>query len=141
MHTIKQLSTKNLSLGYNAAPIVDDLNVAIPVGKITVLVGPNGCGKSTLLRGLARLLKPRAGKVYLNNKSLFQLSAKEVAGELGILTQGPVAPFRFNSQRLGSFWSLSLSKLVAAVVKRRSADSRGGASNYRDEKAGRFGFR
>jgi iron complex transport system ATP-binding protein len=100
---MKQLSTKNLSLGYNSAPIIHDLNVAIPVGKITVLVGSNGCGKSTLLRGLARLLKPHTGKVYLNSKSLFQLSAKEVSQELSILTQGPVAPEGLTVRDLVSF--------------------------------------
>jgi iron complex transport system ATP-binding protein len=69
-----------------------NLDLAIPAGKITTLVGPNGCGKSTLLRGLARLLKPRAGTVYLDGADIFKLSTKAVAKRLGILPQGPVAP-------------------------------------------------
>jgi len=89
---MKGLSTKNLSLAYDGAPIIRDLNLAIPSGQITALVGANGCGKSTLLRGLARLLKPRGGAVYLNSTSILQLSTKEVAQQLGILPQGPVAP-------------------------------------------------
>lgn len=89
---MKGLSTKNLSLAYDGAPIVRDLNLAIPTGQITALVGANGCGKSTLLRGLARLLKPIGGAVYLNSTSILQLSTKEVAQQLGILPQGPVAP-------------------------------------------------
>jgi len=89
---MKGLSTKNLSLAYDGAPIIRDLNLAIPRGQITALVGANGCGKSTLLRGLARLLKPRGGAVYLNSTSILQLSTKEVAQQLGILPQGPVAP-------------------------------------------------
>jgi len=59
---------------------------------MTALVGPNGCGKSTLLRGLARLLKPRSGTVFLDGTSIFKLPTKEVAKQLGILPQGPVAP-------------------------------------------------
>ena len=89
---MKGLSAKNLSLAYDGMPIIRDLNLAIPRGQITVLVGANGCGKSTLLRGLARLLKPRGGGVYLNSTSILQLSTKEVAKQLGILPQGPVAP-------------------------------------------------
>jgi iron complex transport system ATP-binding protein len=90
--TMKGLSTKGLSLAYDGVPIIRDLNLAIPTGKISALVGGNGCGKSTLLRGLARLLKPHGGTVYLDGESIFQLSTKEVAQQLGILPQGPVAP-------------------------------------------------
>ncbi|PMB38791.1 cobalamin/Fe(3+)-siderophore ABC transporter ATP-binding protein [Fischerella thermalis CCMEE 5205] len=89
---MKGLSTKSLSLAYDGVPIIRDLNLAIPSGQISVLVGANGCGKSTLLRGLARLLKPRGGTVYLDGESIFKLSTKEVAQQLGILPQGPVAP-------------------------------------------------
>ncbi|PMB50538.1 cobalamin/Fe(3+)-siderophore ABC transporter ATP-binding protein [Fischerella thermalis CCMEE 5201] len=89
---MKGLSTKSLSLAYDGVPIIRDLNLAIPSGQITALVGANGCGKSTLLRGLARLLKPRGGTVYLDGESVFKLSTKEVAQQLGILPQGPVAP-------------------------------------------------
>ncbi|WP_250125261.1 ABC transporter ATP-binding protein [Chroococcidiopsis sp. CCMEE 29] len=89
---MKRLSTKSLSLAYDGAPIIRNLDLAIPSGQITTLVGPNGCGKSTLLKGLARLLKPRAGAVYLDGKTLLKLSTKAVAKQLGILPQGPVAP-------------------------------------------------
>jgi iron complex transport system ATP-binding protein len=90
--TMKGLSTKGLSLAYDGVSIIRDLNLAIPAGKISVLVGANGCGKSTLLRGLARLLKPYGGTVYLDGQSIFNLATKEVAKQLGILPQGPVAP-------------------------------------------------
>jgi iron complex transport system ATP-binding protein len=89
---MKGLSTKALSLAYDGVSIIRDLNLAIPGGKITALVGANGCGKSTLLRGLARLLKPNGGTVYLDGQSIFNLSTKEVAQQLGILPQSPVAP-------------------------------------------------
>jgi len=86
------LTTRKLTLTYDKTPIINHLDLAIPSGKITALVGANGCGKSTLLRALARLLKPESGVVYLDSSSIFQLSTKEVAKRLGILPQGPVAP-------------------------------------------------
>ncbi|MBD2342459.1 ABC transporter ATP-binding protein [Calothrix sp. FACHB-156] len=89
---MKGLSTKGLSLAYDGAPIIRDLNLTIPSGQISALVGANGCGKSTLLRGLSRLLKPYGGTVYLDGQSIFNLSTKEVAQQLGILPQSPVAP-------------------------------------------------
>ncbi|MBW4528902.1 MAG: ABC transporter ATP-binding protein [Phormidium tanganyikae FI6-MK23] len=86
------LTTQNLTLAYDKTTIVQDMTLAIPTGKVTALVGANGCGKSTLLRGLARLLKPMSGAVYLDSKSIFRRSTKEVAQQLGLLPQNPIAP-------------------------------------------------
>ncbi|MEO0869242.1 MAG: ABC transporter ATP-binding protein [Cyanobacteria bacterium J06642_11] len=86
------LTTRKLTLAYDSEAIIDTLDLAIPAGKITVLVGPNGCGKSTLLKGLGRLLKPKGGVVYLDSDSIFKLPTKVVAKQLGLLPQGPTAP-------------------------------------------------
>lgn len=87
-----RLETQQLTLAYEKTTIILDLNLSIPPGQITVLVGSNGCGKSTLLRGLARLLKPRAGMVYLDGKAISKLSTKTVAQQMGMLPQSPTAP-------------------------------------------------
>lgn len=86
------LEAKNLTLAYDGAAIIRNLNLAIPAGKTTVLVGANGCGKSTLLRGLTRLLKPKSGQVYLDGKAIAKLQAKTVAKKMGMLPQSPIAP-------------------------------------------------
>lgn len=86
------LTARKLTLAYDSKPIIEGLDLAIPAGKITVLVGPNGCGKSTLLKGLGRLLKPQQGFVYLDSTSIFKLPTKTVAKQLGLLPQGPTAP-------------------------------------------------
>ncbi|MBD2607337.1 ABC transporter ATP-binding protein [Scytonema hofmannii FACHB-248] len=87
-----QIETCGLTLGYNGTTIIKNLDLTIPKGQITALVGANGCGKSTLLRGLARLLKPSKGSVYLDATDVFKLSTKDIAQKLAILTQGPVPP-------------------------------------------------
>ena len=87
-----KLVTSKLTLAYENATIIDNLNLTIPKRQITALVGPNGCGKSTLLRGMSRLLKPRAGNVVLESQDIWKLPTKELAKRLGILPQGPVAP-------------------------------------------------
>jgi iron complex transport system ATP-binding protein len=89
---MRELKATDLSLAYDHASIIHNLSLTIPHGKITALVGPNGCGKSTLLRGLARLLKPRDGSVLLDGQDIWKLPTKELAKQLGILPQGPVAP-------------------------------------------------
>lgn len=86
------LETKSLTLSYGKEPIIENVNLKIPRGEITVFVGSNGCGKSTLLRSIARLLKPQKGAVLLDGKEITKLPTKEVAKNLAILPQGPIAP-------------------------------------------------
>ncbi|MGX1901765.1 ABC transporter ATP-binding protein [Thermolongibacillus altinsuensis] len=86
------LQTKSLTLSYGNTIIIDELDLSIPKGEITVLIGANGCGKSTLLRSLARLLKPISGAVLLEGEAIAKLSTKEVAKKMAILPQSPTAP-------------------------------------------------
>ncbi len=86
------LAADALTLSYGARPIVEDLTVSIPEGRITAIIGPNGCGKSTLLRSLARLLSPRDGQVLLDGEPIGARPSKEVARILGLLPQSPIAP-------------------------------------------------
>ncbi|MGG1576223.1 ABC transporter ATP-binding protein [Fictibacillus sp. NRS-1165] len=89
---MQPLEARSLTLAYGETIIIDQLNLQIPNGKITVFIGSNGCGKSTLLRSFARLLRPQVGSVILNGKEIAQWPTKEVAKHLAILPQGPVAP-------------------------------------------------
>ena len=86
------LIADGLSAGYGEATVLDGLTLAIPPGKITVIVGANACGKSTLLRTLSRLLPARRGKVLLDGKSIHHLPSRELARTLGLLPQSPIAP-------------------------------------------------
>ncbi|WP_147554205.1 ABC transporter ATP-binding protein [Bacillus testis] len=86
------IRTNQLTLSYGNHIIIKELNIAIPKGEITVLIGGNGCGKSTLLRSMARLLKPVGGSVLLEGKAIDKLSTKSVAKKLSILPQSPNAP-------------------------------------------------
>lgn len=81
-----------LSAGYHQQVIVDNINLTIPAGKMTVLVGANGSGKSTLLGTIARMLKPLGGSVLLDGKAIHQQPTKAVSRQLGILPQSPIVP-------------------------------------------------
>ncbi|MFC0470375.1 ABC transporter ATP-binding protein [Halalkalibacter kiskunsagensis] len=86
------LEASALTLGYGESIIIEDLNLQIPKGEITVFIGGNGCGKSTLLRSLARLLKPKTGSIILDGTTIQKMQTKEIAKQLAILPQGPEAP-------------------------------------------------
>jgi iron complex transport system ATP-binding protein len=87
-----ELTVRSLHLAYDGRPIVTDLDLAVPPGRVTAIVGANACGKSTLLRALARLLTPRRGTVELDGRALQSIPTRELAQRLGILPQGPVTP-------------------------------------------------
>ncbi|MFF3035102.1 ABC transporter ATP-binding protein [Streptomyces rubiginosohelvolus] len=86
------LRAEGLHLGYDDRAVVSGLDLAVPPGRITAIVGANACGKSTLLRALARLLAPRDGAVSLDGRALHSIPTRELAQQLGILPQSPVAP-------------------------------------------------
>lgn len=87
------IDLERLSLTYDGrSVVVNEINLRIEAQAITALVGPNGCGKSTLLRGISRLLKPMAGRAYLDGEAIHTMPSKELARRLGILPQGPSAP-------------------------------------------------
>ncbi|MGE3620910.1 MAG: ABC transporter ATP-binding protein [Acidimicrobiia bacterium] len=86
------LRAEGVSLGYRERTVVDELDLEVAAGRITVIVGANACGKSTLLRGLVRLLEPSGGSILLDGHDLHRLPTREVARRLGFLPQQPVSP-------------------------------------------------
>ncbi|GLQ57885.1 ABC transporter ATP-binding protein [Devosia nitrariae] len=92
MSTRHSLAATGMHLAYGTREVVADLDLAVPPGKLTVIVGANACGKSTVLRGLARLLAPTHGTVLLDGKSIHAMPTREVATILGVLPQSPTAP-------------------------------------------------
>lgn len=87
-----RLAARGVTVGYAGRTVIDGLDVSIPPGVITTIIGPNGCGKSTLLRTLTRLLKPARGTVVLDGEDIAGLRTRDVAKKLGLLPQAPVAP-------------------------------------------------
>lgn len=92
MNPRPRLVADAVTIGYADQVVVDALDLAIPDGRITVVVGANACGKSTLLRGMARLLRPRGGAVLLDGTAVHTRPTREVAKVLGLLPQQPITP-------------------------------------------------
>ncbi|GAB2883414.1 ABC transporter ATP-binding protein [Nocardioides pacificus] len=121
------LRAEGLGLAYDRRQVVHDLDLEVPAGKVSVIVGANGCGKSTLLRGLGRLLRPSQGRVLLDGEDIHRLSARKVAAVLGLLPQQPVAPEgitvgdlvgrgRYPHQGVFRRWSAEDTRIVAHAL-------------------------
>ncbi|GLW62909.1 ABC transporter [Actinomadura rubrobrunea] len=122
-----RLRGTDLTLAYDRRTIAEGLNVAVPDGSFTVIVGPNACGKSTLLRALARILKPAAGTVVLDGRGIAEWPAKRLARTLGLLPQSSIAPDgitvadlvargRYPHQSLLRQWSKEDERVVAECM-------------------------
>ncbi|MFE1168338.1 ABC transporter ATP-binding protein [Nocardiopsis sp. NPDC058789] len=128
MTTDHSLLVEDLTLGYKDRDVIDSLDLAVPPGRITAIVGANACGKSTLLRSMSRLLAPRSGRVLLDGREVHRTQPKEVARTLGLLPQSPVAPEgitvsdlvgrgRHPHQRLFTRWSNEDDEAVAEALE------------------------
>ncbi|WP_155593359.1 ABC transporter ATP-binding protein [Lysinibacillus cavernae] len=91
---------ENLASGYEQVAVFEGLNLTIEEGKVTTIIGPNGCGKSTLLKTIGRILKKQQGTVYLQEQNMQNLSTKDIAKKLAILSQTPVAPGQLKVEEL-----------------------------------------
>lgn len=95
-----RLAAEGLTLRYDDRTVAEDLSVAVPDDRFTVILGANACGKSTLLRALAGLLAPAEGRVLLDGAPLLSLSAKERARRMALLPQTMSAPEGITVQEL-----------------------------------------
>jgi iron complex transport system ATP-binding protein len=86
------LEVRSLSLAHGRRRVVHDLNLSLPQGRVTAILGPNGCGKSTLLHALARLHPAQSGQILLQGQDIHQLPPRAMAQRLSILPQAPLAP-------------------------------------------------
>ncbi|WP_333495068.1 iron-enterobactin ABC transporter ATP-binding protein [Kluyvera sp. CHPC 1.251] len=98
--TVARLRGEALTLAYGKKTIAESLNVTIPDGHFTAIIGPNGCGKSTLLRTLSRLMTPVRGHVYLDGEEIQRYASKEVARRVGLLAQNATTPGDISVQEL-----------------------------------------
>lgn len=100
---MNSIETENLHISYEDNLIVENLNLVIPKGKITTIIGANGCGKSTILKSIGRLMKPKAGSIYIDSEDIKNLSTKEIAKRMSVLPQTPQAPNGLTVNELVSY--------------------------------------
>jgi len=93
------MAGRGLRLSYDKRTVVDGAEIELRPGAVTALLGPNGSGKSTLLRSLARLHRPDAGAVTLDDASgdegatdALALHPKDFARRVTLLSQSHPTP-------------------------------------------------
>ncbi|XP_020267719.1 protein STAR1-like isoform X2 [Asparagus officinalis] len=88
--TTSKLQVKNLSkVSDTGEAILRGVNLEIPRGKVTGIIGPSGSGKSTVLRALNRLWEPSPATVFLDGDDICGLDVLSLRRKVGMLFQLP----------------------------------------------------
>ena len=96
-----QVEFRDVTLGYDRHPAVHHLNGEVASGALVAVIGPNGAGKSTLFRGLAGILKPLAGSIYLGGLDIRDIAY--LPQSVDIDRSFPIAVFDFVGTGLWRF--------------------------------------
>ncbi|WP_055098510.1 peptidase domain-containing ABC transporter [Flavobacterium aquidurense] len=84
------ISFKNLSFQYEGPKspfVLKDINLFIPEGKITAIVGASGSGKTTLIKLLLRFYDPIDGEIFYNKDNILTISPKSIRENTGVVMQ------------------------------------------------------
>lgn len=101
------LRTNNLVKKYRQRTVVNNVSVQVEQGEIVGLLGPNGAGKTTSFYMIVGLIKPLAGKVYLDETDITEMPMYRRA-QLGI---------GYLAQEASVFRQLSVEHNIAAVLE------------------------
>jgi phospholipid/cholesterol/gamma-HCH transport system ATP-binding protein len=91
MADTRRVNIKNLTKKFGDKVVLDDISLHVDVGENLIVFGRSGTGKSVLLKCLIGLMKADEGEIYINDKSipdLTQNELNEVRKEIGFLFQG-----------------------------------------------------
>jgi len=97
---VPALEAHGLSVAYDQAYAVRNVDMRAQPGRITVICGANGSGKSTLLKCLAGLEEPTAGTIALLGRPLSALRRRDVARLVAVMGQSPEIPVGLTVEEL-----------------------------------------
>lgn len=112
---MEAISVRNLSVAYEDNLIIDKMNLSIPKGKISIIIGANGCGKSTLLKSIARIIKPKDGEIFINGKDIKSQKEKHLATQIAFLPQGPICPSGMTVKELVAYGRFPHQKMIGGL--------------------------
>lgn len=112
---MEAIQVKDLTVAYEDKVIIENMNLSIPKGEISIIIGANGCGKSTLLKTIARILKPKKGNIFIHGKNVKESKPKALAREMAVLPQSPVCPDGLTVKELIAYGRFPHQKTMAGL--------------------------
>ena len=96
------IETKDLSISVSkpSKRIVECANIRVDEGELVGLLGPNGSGKSTILKTIYRTMKRESGEIYIDGKEIDELSLRDTANLMSVVTQHNYYNFEFKVEEV-----------------------------------------
>ncbi len=94
------IQATKLVFAYQEQVVLDGLNMEVPKGAFTAIVGPNGCGKSTFVKQLIKSLKPQSGEIRILGKPLASYSHKALGKLIAYVPQATQIGFDFTVEEV-----------------------------------------
>lgn len=95
-----ELRADNIWVTLSDTDIVKDISIKVKDKQFVGLIGPNGCGKSTLLKSIYKVIKPKNGKVHLNELDVLRSGPKMVSKLMGVVGQFNEMSFDFSVKEM-----------------------------------------
>ncbi len=95
-----KIETKDVVVTLSKKEIVKKVSLQVKNNEFVGLLGPNGSGKTTLLKSIYRVLKPSAGYIYMDDTDISQISIKETAKRMGVVSQFNNLAFDFTVEEM-----------------------------------------
>ena len=123
---VPAVEIKDFSFSYTPEkPAAENINLCIADNDFAALIGHNGCGKTTLLKGIAGLLRPGAGNIFIRGKNAGELSVSEISKEAGFVMQNPDNQIFTGSVYDEAAFALKNAGLSDEEIKKRVEDALG----------------
>ena len=103
MSTDAALELRGVSFAYGAAPVIEDLSLAVRGGEFVGIIGPNGSGKSTLLKLMSGYLRARTGAVLIDGRPVRSYARPALGRLLGVVAQAEAVTFPFSVMEMVLF--------------------------------------
>lgn len=97
------IETKQLTKHYGDATVLDYVDLVIPQGGVTSIIGANGAGKSTLLTAIARLIEADEGTALVGGLDVYRTNTRDFAKVLAVLRQDNHTLSRIRVRELVAF--------------------------------------
>lgn len=107
MRLMQQLSAKNLVKKYKSRTVVNQVSLEVKQGEIVGLLGPNGAGKTTTFYMIVGLIRPNAGKIFLDDQDITKQPMYK-RGKMGI---------GYLAQEASVFRNLNVEDNIMAVLE------------------------
>ena len=95
-----KIKTKDLNISVPKRRLVEAASIHVDDGEFVGLLGPNGSGKSTLLKTVYRTMKRESGEIEFNDRPLDEISLKESALLMSVVTQHNYYNFDFKVEEV-----------------------------------------